>query len=71
MLNKISDSKPNIKIDNKEIKQVYECKTLGITVDQHLSWKNNTDIICKKLTAGISAIRRIKPFVEKETLISI
>ena len=71
MLNKISDSKPNIKIDNKEIKQVYECKTLGITVDQHLSWKSNTDIICKKITAGISAIRRIKPFVEKETLISI
>ena len=71
MLNKISDSKPNIKIDNKEIKQVYELKTLGITVDQHLSWKSNTDIICKKITAGISAIRRIKPFVEKETLISI
>ena len=37
MLNKISDSKPYIKIDNKEIKQVYECKTLGITVDQRLS----------------------------------
>ena len=71
MLNKISDSKPNIKIDNKEIKQVYECKTLGITDDQHLSWKSNTDIICKKITAGISAIRRIKPFAEKETLISI
>ena len=28
MLNKISYSKPNIKIDNKEIKQVYECKLL-------------------------------------------
>ena len=71
MLNKISDSKPYIKIDNKEIKQVYECKTLGITVDQRLSWKSNTDIICKKITARISAICRIKPFMEKETLISI
>ena len=68
---KISDSHPNVVIENKQIKQVYECKTLGVTVDQHLSWKSNTENICKKITAGISAIRRVKPFVDKETLISI
>ena len=68
---KISNSHPNFVIENKQIKQVYECKTLGVTVDQHLSWKSNTENICKKITAGISAIRRVKPFVDKETLISI
>ena len=68
---KISNSHPNVVIENKQIKQVYECKTLGVTVDQHLSWKSNTENICKKITAGISAIRRVKPFVDKETLISI
>ncbi|CAB4029995.1 Hypothetical predicted protein, partial [Paramuricea clavata] len=67
----IKDSHPNIFIENKQIKQVYECKTLGIIVDQHLSWKSNTKNICKKITAGISALRRIKPFVDKDTLISI
>ena len=43
-----------------------KCKTLGITVDQHLSWKSNTDIICKKITAGISAICRIKPLWKRK-----
>ena len=62
---------PNIIIENKQIKQVYECKTLGIIIDQRLSWKSNTENICKKITSGISAISRVKPFVNKDTLISI
>ena len=33
----IKDAHPNILIENKQIKQVYECKTLGIIVDQNLS----------------------------------
>ena len=71
MIKNISDSYPNIVIENKQIKQVQKCKTLGVTIDQHLSWKNNTEEICKKVTAGISAIRRIKPFVDQDTLILI
>jgi hypothetical protein len=62
---------PNVLIEDKQIKQVNECKTLGVTVDQHLSWKSNTENICKKITAGISAIRRVNPFVDKDTLVSI
>ena len=62
---------PNVLIENKQIKQVNECKTLGVTIDQHLSWKSNTDKICKKVTAGISAIRRVKPFVDQDTLVLI
>ena len=38
---------------------------------KYLSWKGNTDEICKKVTAGISAIRRIKPFDDQDTLILI
>ena len=68
MIKNISNSHPNVFIENK---QVHECKTLGVTTDQHLSWKNNTENICKKVTAGISAIRRIKPFVDQDTLILI
>ena len=34
-----------------------------------MPWKGNTDEIYKKVTAGISAIRRIKPFVDTDTLI--
>ena len=71
MIKNISNSHPNVFIENNQIKQVHECKNLGVTIDQHLSWKNNTENICKKVTAGISAIRRIKPFVDQDTLILI
>ena len=71
MIKSVSNSQPNIEIENKPIKQVYECKTLGVTVDQHLSWKSNTDNICKKITAGISALRRLKEFTDRQTLISV
>ncbi len=33
MIKKISYSQPNIFIESKQIKQVFECKTLGVTVD--------------------------------------
>ena len=60
MINKQPNKQPNIIIENKPIKQVYDCKTLGVTVGQHLSWKNNTENVCKKITSGISALRQIK-----------
>ena len=65
------DFHPKIFIENKQIKQVDKCKTLGIIVGQHLSWKINTKNVCRKITAGICVLRRIKPFVDKETLISV
>ena len=71
MIKSISNRQPNIIIENKPIQQVYDCKTLGVTVDQHLSWKNNTVTICKKITSGTSTLRQIKEFVEKDTLISV
>ena len=66
----INDFHPKIIIENKQIKQVDKCN-LGIIVDQRLSWKNNTKNVCRKITAGICALRRIKPFVDKETLNSV
>ena len=71
MIKSISDSHLSIKIDNKPIKQIHECKSLGVITDQHLSWNSNTDNICKKITAGISALRRLKDFADKQTLLSV
>ena len=61
----------NVVIENNPVKQVIECKTLGLTVDQHLSWKSNTENICNKITSGISALRRLKEFVDRQTLVSV
>ena len=45
MLKKTSQA--NVHIENKQIKQVCKYETLGVTIDQHLSWKGNTKNICK------------------------
>ena len=71
MLNKTKDTEVNIKIDNRNIKQVFECKTLGVNVDQHLSWKNNTEKLCKKPSSGIGAIRRLREYLDKDSLLSV
>jgi hypothetical protein len=36
MIKNISDSCPNVYIENIQIKQVHECKTLGVTIDQYI-----------------------------------
>ena len=71
MIKNISNSHPFVFIKNKQIKQVYESKALGVKIDQNMSWKGNTDEICDKVTAGISAICRIQPFADQDTLILI
>ena len=52
MIKSISDLQLNVVIENKPVKHVIECKTLGVTLDQHLSWKSNTENICNKITSG-------------------
>ena len=71
VIKSISNVHPNVIIENEPIRQVYKCKTLGVTVDQHLSWKSNSENICKKITSGISALRRLKEFVYKNALLSV
>ena len=66
-----SNCQPNISIDGKPVKQVTESKTLGIVVDKNLNWRSNTDNVCKKITSGLGALRRVKEFVDRKTLLSI
>ena len=62
MLRNVSNYQANISIDNKQIQQNHKSKALGTIVDQHLSWKPNAENVCQKITSGISALRRVKPF---------
>ena len=56
IIKSISNLQLNVVIESNPVEQVIECKTLRVTVDQHLSWKSNTENICKKITSGISAL---------------
>jgi hypothetical protein len=44
------DNRQNLLIENKQIQQVNKSQTLGTTIDQHLSWKPNTENICKNIS---------------------
>ncbi|CAB4014635.1 Hypothetical predicted protein [Paramuricea clavata] len=70
MLKKASVQQLKIHIQNIPIKQVFQCKTLGVTVDENLCWKSNTDNICKKISSGIYALKSIKEYVDQKTLVS-
>ena len=41
---------------------------IGVDLDEKLSWEKHIEKICGKVSAGIGAMRRIKPFVPPVTL---
>ena len=53
----------NIKIENNRIKRVASAKSLGVTVDERLSWDKHIDERSKKLAAAIGALKRVRPFI--------
>ena len=67
----ILGQKPDIHILDCPIKQIVQCTSLGVILDANLSWKSNTDAICKKISSGIYALKRIKPFVDQKKLMSV
>ena len=46
-------------------------KSLGLIIDENLSWKAHIHEISKKVSSGIGALRRVRPFVSMHTAIKI
>ena len=53
----------NTKIENNRIKRVTSAKSLGVTVDERLSWDKHIDEKFKKIAAAIGALKRVRPFI--------
>ena len=60
-----------IRIDDQIIKRVDHTKSLGLTIDAQLSWGKHVEEICKKVSSAIGALKRVRPFISKETTIQI
>ena len=56
-------------IDNVPIEQVPSVKSLGIFIDENLTWHSHIDKLCTKIASG--AIKRVKPFVPQSILLNI
>jgi hypothetical protein len=65
------DSQPSVNIGHDSIKQVRHSRVLGVEIDENLSWNKHIENVVKKVTSGIGAMRRIRDFVDRETLSSI
>ena len=62
----------NIHIDGVPINQSNQSKSLGLIIDENLSWKvRHIHEISKKLSSGIGALKRVTPFVSIHTAIKI
>ena len=49
----------NIFVNDKKIKKVQTSESLGLTIDEHLTWKNHINNSTKKISSGISALKRV------------
>ena len=50
-LHSFSDDQINIEIDAKLITKV---KSLGVIIDEHLSWSNHRDALSKKISSAVA-----------------
>ena len=56
-----------IQIEGKNISQVEKAKSLVVFIDDKLTWKNHVDEISKRISSGIGALKRLRPFVSLDT----
>ena len=58
-------------MESKNIKRVDHCKSLGLIIDDRLSWHNQTTELCKKVSSAIGALKRLRPLITREVAIQI
>ena len=62
------NSEPALAFNNIPVKRVSHTTSLGMYIDQHLSWSAHIDNLYKKVASVMGALKRIRPFVNSNTL---
>ena len=61
-----------LSIDNVPIEQVSPVKSLGVYINENLTWHSHIDnCVNRSLRTTIGAIKRVKPFVPQSTILCI
>ena len=58
-----ADYSLNILLEDQVINGVCDTKSLGIHIDQYLSWFKHVDEIARTISSGIGALRRLRPYI--------
>jgi hypothetical protein len=61
-------SVPCLEIDGVPIDKVLQAKSLGVYLDENLSWNVQINELTKKIASGICALKRVRSFVPVATL---
>ena len=70
-LQSLNDYTMNIHINGVPINQSNQSKSLRLIIDENLSWKAHIHEISRKVSSGIGALKRVRPFVSMHTAIKI
>ena len=62
---------PEIRIASSPVKQVKCSKSLGVLIDETLSWSNHVDNTCKKISKAIFGLKLARPFVPHHLLLQL
>ena len=62
------DTSPLLEINGAPVSQVTFTKSLGVCIDQNLSWNVHVNNLCKKIAAGIGVLKHSRAFVPFDTL---
>ena len=58
-------------IGNQPTKRVKFAKSLGVYIDEKLSWDKHTEQLSKKVCRSVNGFKQARKFLPKQTLISI
>ncbi len=61
----------NLKIDNVIIERVTEFNFLGLTLDEHLTWKCHINKLSSKISQCMAILNRFKHFLPTQTKVLI
>ena len=68
---KTIDDEITIKINECEINRVESVNSLGVYIDNHLTWTKHIDEISKKIASAIGALKRIRPYITTNTAVQV
>ena len=61
----------SIQFKNKHLKRVNSCKFLGLTINEHLSWKPHMQWLLQKLRCSYHVINKVKQYLDKSSLLTL
>ena len=53
------------------LEKVSSVRVLGLTINEHLSWKDHMNVLKTKLRSVLGAVLRVKPYLNKDTMLTL